>query len=283
MTHLTKIELDETIPENWELRPLGKGQYEFVEPVWSHEIEDLLDEGFEASEEFEYDVAEEIILEVIKRAPNLLEAHLMLADLYFDMDKTDKRLEATQQAYNLLLTLLPKDFSPSTHKLSWDLEGNAILLRVLYSHACALADEGDSKTARDILEDLLKLDVEDNQDSRYLLPQIYLELGEPAQILKLVEQFPEDQGADMLWNRVLALLALKQPDQARLAIQEAWAKSPKVAQELLRSKHDAPTDLPPNGIEIGSEHEAFAYFLDMGDAWADQPGALQMLREVVQP
>ena len=283
MTNLNNTELEEIIPENWELRALGKGAFEFMEPVWSHDIEDLLDEGFEAAEDCEYEVAEEILLEVLKQAPKHLEAALMLSDLYFDTDQPEKRLAATRAAYDVLMALLPKDFSGKKYKLSWDLEGNAILLRVLFSHACAMADEGDSQAARIILEDLLLLEPEDSQGARYLLPQIYLEVNDPAQILKLIAAFQDDKAADMLWNRALAFLALKQPDQARTAMLDAFAKSPMVAQELLRSKHNAPTDLPEDGIEVGSEHEAFAYYLDMGDAWDEQPGAMQMLREVVNP
>jgi len=265
-------------PQKWELRRNQEGFYEFIEPLWSDEVEDHFDDAYEAQEDGDMETAEAMLREGLEDHPEYLDGWLLLANLYFDMDQPEKRLKVTQHAVEVLQDLLPDDFDPTNCKLPWDHDGSAILLRMLYTHACALADMNEYEAALHILEDLLLLDPEDNQGSRYLLPGIYLELDSAHKIIELRTKFPEDCGADLLWNLPLAYLQMGQQNQAVEAIRNAQELSPRVGSELLRKEHKAPRSLPIDGIEVGSEHEAYAYFLDAGDLWKNIPGAMNLLR-----
>lgn len=270
---------EDMVPIRWELRSIGDGDFEFVEPVWPAEVDDLLDEAYEAMEEDSLEEACEIVEQALEIAPENLEAWIMLSDLRFDLGDDKGRLKAGQKAMAIIHKYLPKDFHAKDFPLPGDLEGNAMLLHAYASYGAALADAGNLEEARKVLEDLLHFDSEDPQSARSILPSIYLELKEPTQVLVLRDKYPHDYSADILWNIPLAFLHSGEPDMARVAIKDALQKSPKVASMLLGGKPKPPKDLSLD-VQVGSEEEAFLYASAMSSMWKSTKGALGLLREV---
>lgn len=271
---------DDVFPANWELRPLEDGEFEFVEPMWPAEVDDLLDEAHDALEEGSFEEAAEIVEQALEVSPDNLEALLMLADVRFEMEDDKGRLQATEKAFAVVQKYLPADFHAKDCLLPGDLEGNALLLYAYFSHGCALADSGQPELARRILEDLLHMDPEDPNEARLVLPSLYLELHEPTQLLVLRDKYPSDHSAEILWNIPLAFLHLDEADMARVAVKNALAKSPKAANMLLSADPKPPKDLEAEP-EVGSEQEAYLYVQATLPLWRSTKGALGLLREIV--
>lgn len=273
------MEIDDMPPARWELRTLGEGEFEFVEPIWPAEVDDLLDEAFDALEENSIEEAKEIVEQALEVAPENLEAWNLMADICFDLDDDRGRLKACQRAMDVIHSYMPKGFHAKDYLLPGDLEGNALFLRAYAAYGSSLADAGQLEEARKAFEDLLHFDPEDPQNARNVLPSIYLELKEPTQIMVLRDKFPHDQSADILWNIPLAFMHLDEADMARVALKDALAKSPKVAAVLLSGKPVAPKEL---GEEVvpGSQEEAFLYATEMLPLWKSTKGALGLLREI---
>jgi tetratricopeptide (TPR) repeat protein len=132
------------------------------------------------------------------------------------------------------------------------------------------------------LQEMLRLNPNDNQGLRYTLAGFLLNLDRDADLARLLDQYPEDGMAT--WNYTRALLAFRQKGdtpETRQLLKVAVHNNKHVPAYLLGDKFP-PLQQPPY-YGRGDENEALIYIAGSIAAWKATPGALAWLREVVAP
>lgn len=131
-----------------------------------------------------------------------------------------------------------------------------------------------------IFERILAINPNDNQGMRDPLLHCYLELEKLDKALNLCNQCRDDILVGITYGRALVLYKLGKKEQAKKQFIAAMQSSPRVAKELIKSKHTKPKDYGRNpGIEIGSEEEAYEYWKYYGKIWESTPGAIEFIKD----
>ena len=85
----------------------------------------------------------------------------------------------------------------------------------------------------------------------------------------------------LLYGRPLALIQIGEVDRAREALVVAVEHLPLVAQELVKKRHRKPQGLRLDRVVLWSPEQAYLYWKEQGQYWKKTPGALDLLREVL--
>ena len=85
----------------------------------------------------------------------------------------------------------------------------------------------------------------------------------------------------ILYGRPLALIQLGEIERAREALAIAVENLPLVAQELVKQRHRKPKGLRLDSVALWSPEQAYLYWKEQGQYWKKTPGALDLLREVL--
>lgn len=150
-------------------------------------------------------------------------------------------------------------------------------MRVRLELAKVLLQLGERREAAEHLQDMLRLNPEDNQGVRYILLGLLIELDLDDRASALIEQYPEDCSAE--WHYGRALLAFRRACDtplARTLLNKAMKRNPHVPPYLVGSKH-IPANLPPY-FSPGEESEAHSYSAAHLRCWKATPGAIPWLR-----
>ena len=159
----------------------------------------------------------------------------------------------------------------------WDFLGTRGYLRSRLGLAQSLADLGRVDEAIQHYRELLRLNASDNQGVRYSLLSVLLDEGRAAEALMLIGRFDEESA---LWcyGRALALFQREgDSTAAREALRKAVRANRHVPQFL--TEEADPPGLEPTGYTPGSREEAIVCDVELGDAWAATPGAIDWLRK----
>jgi tetratricopeptide (TPR) repeat protein len=154
-------------------------------------------------------------------------------------------------------------------------------MRARLGLAMALRDAGDFPAALDHLQELLRLNPNDNQGVRDLIPGLLLEMGRDREVLQHLDRWP---GGDAIfaYARALALYRLEGDSAAaRTARAAALAANPHAARHLVQGTDPEPEQ--DYGWSPGQPSEA-AYVIDeLALAWHATPNALRWLAPAVPP
>jgi tetratricopeptide (TPR) repeat protein len=127
------------------------------------------------------------------------------------------------------------------------------------------------------LEDMLRLNPNDNQGVRFTLAGFLLFLDRDNDLEQLIERYPD--GSSAAWNYTLALLAFRRAGdtaEARELLRHAIVANPHVPDYLLGRKF--PPYEGPGGYVHGEESEALVYIASFMAGWRDTSGAITWLR-----
>lgn len=175
-------------------------------------------------------------------------------------------------------SILEQSLSPETgHYLPWSSAVNRPPLRLLFRLYLSQIQEGEHAGAIDTLETMLRLNPQDNHGVRAELMNHYLRAGEDERALALARRFPDDLLADLAYGEVLALYRLGLEDRARLVLNTAIRRLPRIPRYLTRKRIKQPR-LSPLGITPGGDDQAWLYREAMRDVWAAEPGVLAWLK-----
>jgi tetratricopeptide (TPR) repeat protein len=158
---------------------------------------------------------------------------------------------------------------------------NRPFLRAYHGLALEILERGEVEQALEVFLRLLAWNPNDNKGIRSLAVDCYFRLGKPEGALEICERFPGDGMEALLYGRPLALVQLGEVERARAALAEAVEYLPLVARELVKKWHRRPKDMRPNRITLGGEDQAYLYWKEQGRYWEETPGALDLLREVL--
>ncbi|HZU36634.1 MAG TPA: hypothetical protein VFA18_12025, partial [Gemmataceae bacterium] len=146
--------------------------------------------------------------------------------------------------------------------------------------ADALWTAGRRDEAVQHLQDMLRLNPNDNQGMRYTLASYLLFLDRDDDLAKLLPQYDDVLAT---WSYTRALLAFRQQGdtlESRKLLKQARKANKHVPAYLLGEKF--PPDGQPAYYSVGEESEALEYIRGFLSAWKSTPGAIAWLRQHTQ-
>jgi tetratricopeptide (TPR) repeat protein len=149
-------------------------------------------------------------------------------------------------------------------------------MRARLGLAQALWSSGKQVEAIAHLQEMLRLNPNDNQGVRYVLLVWYLEIGEDAELGKLLDRYPDDAAAAWAYGRALHVFRGEgDTSRARKLRAAARAANAHVPSYLLGRKR-LPRTLP-DMIGFGDDSEAVVCASEQLAAWRQTLGALAWL------
>jgi tetratricopeptide (TPR) repeat protein len=263
------------------VEPRGEGQWEFVYPRLTMTIYDFFEDALESWRVGDEEYAEQRYRRLLADYPEFIDVYHHLAML---MDVTDRKDEARalwQHAVEIGLQVLPEQVRAGSGELPWLFLDNRPFLRAYHGLGLEMLERGQVEGALKAFLKLLAWNPNDNQGIRSLTVDCYFRLGQPDGVLEICDRFPEDGMEGILYGRPLALFQLGEIKRARKALALAVYNLPLVAQELVKKRHRKPKDLRLDRVALWSPEQAYLYWKEQGSYWKETPGALDLLREVL--
>ena len=164
----------------------------------------------------------------------------------------------------------------------WGLLETRPYMRAREGLANALWTAGRRQEAIGHLQEMLRLNPNDNQGVRYTLAGYLLREDRNAELETLFQQFPDEGSVTWAYTRTLAAFR-KEGDtpEARKLLREAKKENPHVLDYLLGHKFP-PMEQPPY-YSRGDESEAIVYAQMFLSAWKNTVGAVAWLRANDKP
>jgi len=215
---------------------------------------------------------------LIRDYPEFLDAYHHLALTWYREGKTAQAFRIWRKGAELALKVLPANFSIKTDRLQWGFVENRPFLRLYFGYGLALMKNGKFKQALEIFENTLSLNPSDNQGVRSFFVECNFELQRPEAVLAVCDRFPGDCLEHVAYGRVLALLQLGRAKEAAKASSFAVKHLPLIARELLKTRHRQIANWDEGGVTVGSQAQAYGYWLEHGKFWRNAPGALDFLQ-----
>jgi tetratricopeptide (TPR) repeat protein len=184
-------------------------------------------------------------------------------------------LPLLQRAQQILTNAVPAE---DGRAMPWVLKENRAALRLLFRLFLLQEERGDTTGAAATMEDLLRLNPDDNHGVRAELMNHYLRHGEDERALALASRFPNDLLADLAYGEVLALYRMGQQEDAEQALRGAVGRLPRIPHYLTRKRVRQPA-LSPDAVKPGDDDQAWLYREAMRDVWAAEPGVLAWLKK----
>jgi tetratricopeptide (TPR) repeat protein len=160
----------------------------------------------------------------------------------------------------------------------WGLLETRPYMRARLGLALSLWTAGRRKETIEHLQEMLRLNPNDNQGVRYTLAGFLLFLDRDDDLARLLDQYPDDDMASWAYTR--ALLAFRREGDSspsRELLQKAKKANRHVPDYLLGRKH--PSGQEPGYYSPGKESEALEYISTFLASWKYTPGAIAWLRE----
>ncbi len=264
------------------IREYAPNEWAFIESAKIIRIHPKLHIAEKLMEEGELESSEEKFREIIKSAPDCIEAYNDLYHCLCYQGKFERAFQDLENIVQLLIKALPEKLFTKGQTLSWGFLENRSFMRLYENLGFAYLEEGMLLKAKTIFESLLGWNRNDNQGIREYAITAYFELKDPASIIKLCSHYPEDALAGVLYGWPLALCMQGKMDKARKVLKRAIEYLPKVAKELLKEKHRRPKSSHPGFITLGGEDQAYAYWDTYGKYWHANEEAMLLLKNVVQ-
>jgi len=224
--------------------------------------------------------AEARLRQIIQQFPEHIDAWHHLSLILTQTGDDILAWACTREAARLGLDVIPKAFSWNTSRLEWGFLENRPFMRAYFSLGLHLREREDVHAAKEVFSRLLAVNPNDNQGARYLLLECDLTLQDWKGVLRVVDEYRDDSAPDIEYAHALALLGLGKENKARQCLQKAICYHPKVARELLKSRHVRPKSSHPGYITCGGADEAFAYWERNKAHWAKDTRAYALLKEL---
>ena len=163
----------------------------------------------------------------------------------------------------------------------WGILETRPYMRARAGLAETLWELGERDRAITHLQDMLRLNPNDNQGLRYILTGWLLAVKDHASLEILIEAYDDDAFAE--WAYTKTLLAFRQTgpsEPAKTALKAAWTRNAHVP-ALLTGAKKIPRRVADH-YSLGSKEEAVLYVLANRENWSATEGALQWLHEATQ-
>lgn len=210
--------------------------------------------------------------------PDCCEAYLVLEqelaeDPIESIQYYDKAIAAAKRS-------LGEDFFKENAGHFWGIHETRPFMRAQLYKAQSLWQIRRQSEAIDICWELLELNPNDNQGSRYILFDFLLTDNRLSDIEKLLKKFPDDGTAHWEYNLALYFFKKFGPESDKTINQiKAAVKSNPFIEKYLTGKLKEPKQ-SPGSFSLGSKEEAICYFQDSAIPWINTSSALEWLSTI---
>jgi tetratricopeptide (TPR) repeat protein len=261
------------------LARIGPHEWKFPDSAW--EVSERFYTGCELWEAGQTPAALAIFQDLLQRHPEHLDVRDSLAHVYEEIGQDDRAKALLEEAVTLGRRAFPQAFR-SDDLLEWGWLENRPFLRCLCSLGVVYEREGRLAEALALYQELLSLNPNDNQGVRALAVTVLFALKRPEEVIKVCTAYPDDGMPEIIYGRALALFQLGRDDDATTTLRQAVRWRPRVAAELLKTRHRRPPSSIPGTITLGGADEAYAYWQHNGQFWGETEGALPWVAETVR-
>lgn len=268
--------------ENPKLIKFDKNEWEFEYPALTYELDMKFYDASELMDVGEYKKAETLLRSIIKAYPNHIDAIHHLALIMKRGRGYAEGFELTKKAVELGRSAFPKSFVIGKDLLPWSILENRPFLRACHGLGLFYMEDGKFDKAFSIFNEILAMNPNDNQGIRALAIQCSFALKMPEGVLKICDKYSDDSMPDTLYGRALALFQVGKKEEAKAALKDAVKLRPKVAIELVKTKHTKPKNMMEKYVTSGGEDEAYEYWEMCGEYWGKTPGAIEFVREHIK-
>lgn len=241
-------------------------------------LEQAQDVMYQAWEARSRGQAVKLARKALQISPDCADAYVLLAEV------TARTPQEARKLYEQGVAAGERALGPEAFKEMeghfWGVLETRPYMRARFGLAEALWALGEHRAAADHMQEMLRLNPNDNLGVRYSLCTLLLIMGDDAALEKLFKQYKDDWSANWKYNR--ALLAFRKDGKGKKAdklLREAFDNNRFVPPYLLGQKK-LPRRMPAY-YSPGDENEAIEYILDALDLWKKTPGALDWLAAVL--
>lgn len=220
----------------------------------------------------------EMAHEALKICPDCADALVLLAE---QAPTRKEALDLYQRAVAAAERTLGPDIFRDEVGHFWGLLETRPYMRACEGLAHTLWILGHRDEAAERLQELLRLNPNDNQGVRYILADWLIDLNRDDELGRLLASFDESTAA---WIYTRALSTFRQQGdspEARTQLKAAQ-KANEYVPAMLLGEHPIPLE-QPSYYQHGHEDEAIVYAQGGLSAWRSTPGALAWLRKATQP
>lgn len=238
-----------------------------------YDAEDMLNDGL-------VEKSMEKFRGMIHDVPDIIDAYNSLYLCHHYLGNEVEALAVLESGMNNFLPQLPQPLLEDEEELLWGFLENRPFMRLCANLGLEYLNRGKYKAAKKWFDHLLAWNSDDNQGIRENILICNIELGFLDESFDICKSYPEDMMAATVYGRPLLLLMLGKPNEARKFLISAIEHLPKVAKELLTSKHKQPKSLNEGYISIGGDDQAYIYWENYGEYWKKAQGAMLLLKEL---
>lgn len=253
--------------------------------VYDESLQPLL-ERFEQACEYtdngEYNNASLQCNQLIDAEPLFIEPYSCLALIAaWDNNEEEGKL-ILEKGIETVLAIFPENFFADHNKLEWGWQENRPFLNCYADLGLYYLEYNFLENAQKILENILTMNPNDNQGIRDHLLNCYLKQEYLEEALNLCNKFNDDILPSTNYGKAFILYKLGRLKEAETQFISAMEYSPRVAKELLKTKHIKPKNYGKGpGILVGGQEEAYDYWLSYGHFWKSTPGIIPFIKNCV--
>jgi tetratricopeptide (TPR) repeat protein len=184
-----------------------------------------------------------------------------------------------RKAFELAQAAIPPSYYDNPGPISWGMIDNRPLLRALQFGAHEYEEEGKYAQAEKLFELILVANPMDNQGIRYMLPSLYIKQDKFEKFYDYCRD--DDFDISGAFGLIIADFKTGKLQSAKKRVKAFKRLNPFLIKEILKKTH-TPPDTPDYqmGYESeGSVEEAYRYYQEMAQYFAQNPEFITFLRE----
>lgn len=268
------------------LENVANKEWRFIYSKSINSLRDRFDHVCDVMEDNDEDDLEWVInelQEIIHESPMYIDAYNQLALILLWDGYREEGQAVLEKGIKNIMSIFPDDFFESNNLLKWGWLENRPFLRCYANLGLFLFENKKYSRAKSIFEKILVMNPNDNQWIRDPLLNCYLRLNELTSANNLCSQYENDMLVGISYGSALVSFILKDKDKAEKKFLSAMRNAPRVAKELVKAKHIKPKNygIGP-GIILGSQEEAYEYWLSFGDIWKNTPAAILFVKSCLE-
>ena len=218
-----------------------------------------------------------------KRYLSLMEMFDLSERLFYEAAEAQTP-ESALELYNEIITMYETFFGKAYFEKNkgdfWLILDTRPYMRAMFSKGQIYFEMGQSAAAAEIFAYMLELCPGDNVGARHYLAHCYIDLKQYDKAEELYSHY-EDYFCDMLWSRVLYLIAADAPDaELKQAVKEANESNKFVVRFLADDAADFPE--PLEYTICGGEDEAYMYAAQFKRVWEKVPNAIPYIKTLAR-
>ena len=218
-----------------------------------------------------------------KRYLSLMEMFDLSERLFYEAAEAQTP-ESALELYNEIITMYETFFGKAYFEKNkgdfWLILDTRPYMRAMFSKGQIYFEMCQSAAAAEIFAYMLELCPGDNVGARHYLAHCYIDLKQYDKAEELYSHY-EDYFCDMLWSRVLYLIAADAPDaELKQAVKEANESNKFVVRFLADDAADFPE--PLEYTICGGEDEAYMYAAQFKRVWEKVPNAIPYIKTLAR-